>query len=813
MPNLNNYELTSTNFIDLLNSIRDSFTVDFNVGDDLKTILGKQDIFPINDATHDNHSGVSFSTGFFGPWGGSGYYGDGSSDDNSNSWKNIFMPILLGATATATGGYVIEGTAGAAVKAATATVVRTGASFVSHPAVILAALGLAAYGATWEIADQIDLYLKQVNFDWGPNSTETQVVTYLVDTGLGVKTYIEYDLIQRLLDALKDWGLWEEAPAVEPITPVINQAQRYNFENHFPPIPNDICASVQRLIDAYNITINNRYVIVSRASDGNIYLSVFSSNSINVKERSSKTNTDGIFTENEITRVIGRGYDDLYLYQWEISPDGSMREVNSGQDASIPITMRSGSDASVSWDNFGSSYRLISSNTIIGPNVEERDRGIVLDPQAIPIPAGAIDDPSYLFPDWWRDRILVSMPKVNSWIDGQIADADINNKEVAVPLDIGIKGHTQGATGVQAAVIAPAAVTDTEMKEITVPIPKIIDEEIGQDSQGGHSTPKPPNPDPINFPDIPDIGEASSVCASEMITIYNPTKAQLSNLARGLWSNDWSEVIGKMFMDPMQCLIGLHLIFATPSTSGNNEIILGTWGSGVRADVITNQFKTFNCGTIKLNEFFGNAHDYISTSIQLFLPFIGFVDLSVPEVMGKYINVKYSVDFLTGTCLAYVRLSKNGTNFYTAYTFNGNCAVQLPLTGANYTQTMASMLTFGASVATGAATGGVAGALIGGLAGLGSLVGNSQAQVTRSGSIAGNAGAMGYKKPYLLINRNVPHDASNKGRLEGLPQYANVRLSKLSGFTRVKHINLDDLTCSEIEKDKIRAKLMEGIIL
>ena len=42
------------------------------------------------------------------------------------------------------------------------------------------------------------------------------------------------------------------------------------------------------------------------------------------------------------------------------------------------------------------------------------------------------------------------------------------------------------------------------------------------------------------------------------------------------------------------------------------------------------------------------------TKTQLYLPYIGIVDVSTDDIMDKSMAIKYHVDILTGGCIAYI---------------------------------------------------------------------------------------------------------------------------------------------------------------
>lgn len=78
-------------------------------------------------------------------------------------------------------------------------------------------------------------------------------------------------------------------------------------------------------------------------------------------------------------------------------------------------------------------------------------------------------------------------------------------------------------------------------------------------------------------------------------------------------------------------------------------------------------FTGFNCAEVKptgyynLGEFFYSAEDYTDfstyTSMQVFLPYYGFVDVNPDDVANKYIRFRVSIDYTTGVATYYIAVS------------------------------------------------------------------------------------------------------------------------------------------------------------
>lgn len=409
------------------------------------------------------------------------------------------------------------------------------------------------------------------------------------------------------------------------------------------------------------------------------------------------------------------------------------------------------------------------------------------------------------YPDWFNKALQTVDPKstpqnvtYNNWLPVTIPTTDPTQTE----------GET---TATQ-----PQAQTGENPKDN----PNVINKLIAAIQQLTQTMTKPDGDTPVLPPtDTPtptDTGDTptsvppvTSGSANGLWKVYNPSEGQLQAFGAWLWSTDIVDQIVKMISNPMNAIIGLHALYATPATGGAQSIKAGYLDSGVSAPVVTNQYTSIDCGSVIVPEAYKNALDYDYTNVSVYLPFIGIVPLNTHEVMGSKISIHYRVDVLTGTCLATISVSRQSSNAV-LYTFSGNCAVQIPLTSGNYGTLLTGLLSAVGGVAASVATGGAA---LPAVAGVGSAIVNARTNVSRTGNLGSNAGALGVRIPYLIITRPIAYDAANYSNYYGYPANKTVTLSSLSGFTRCKSVHVEGLPATEEEKTMIESLLKEGIIV
>lgn len=325
-----------------------------------------------------------------------------------------------------------------------------------------------------------------------------------------------------------------------------------------------------------------------------------------------------------------------------------------------------------------------------------------------------------------------------------------------------------------------------------------------------------PTPNPVDQPD-PDTGEgntptapAPTGSANALYKIYNPTNAQIQQFGAWLWSSNFVDQLLKVFNDPMQAIISLHKIYASPHIGGTATIKVGYLDSQVPSNWVDQQYIDVDCGSVNVFETSGNVIDYMS-DIRIYLPFIGIVSLDVNDVMRGVVGVKYRIDVITGTCVAFVSITRDAGAGGVIYQYTGSMAEVYPLSSGSYMGIITGVLGIAAGIAGTIASGGAAApALIGGAAGLTAM----HTKVEHSNGFSGNAGALAAKKPYIIISRPQSAMSNGIGANTGWPANYFVKLSQCSGYTRAKTLHLTGISgATDTELQEIERLLKEGVII
>lgn len=330
---------------------------------------------------------------------------------------------------------------------------------------------------------------------------------------------------------------------------------------------------------------------------------------------------------------------------------------------------------------------------------------------------------------------------------------------------------------------------------------------------GGYGTGTIRPSDLIDDPTAPNIDAIST----GLLTIFKPTLAQIQALGDYLWSSAFDiDTLKKLFGDPMEAIIGLSIVPVNPPGAGSKNVKIGDVDTGISMPYIGRQFVEKDLGSITIDPYIGSFMDYSPyTKIQIYLPYIGFRDLSPEDVMGTTLSIKYIIDVVSGGCNAIINVSGKGA----IYQFNGSCIANIPLSAINYSgaiQNAVSAIGSGLTTVAGIATGNPAmGAL--GVAGLVSNAANtavnSKPTIQHSGTMGGAAGLCSVQYPYCIIERPRLSTPARYNNFIGNTLNVTMTLSDCHGLTIIDNIHLDNVICTDKEREELLRLLKEGVIL
>lgn len=320
----------------------------------------------------------------------------------------------------------------------------------------------------------------------------------------------------------------------------------------------------------------------------------------------------------------------------------------------------------------------------------------------------------------------------------------------------------------------------------------------------------------IGFPSLP----TTSVLNIANYKLFNPTGTQLGGVIDKLWFEDFSltelvEVVQRFFFKPKDSLVSVTMLPFNVQSGAAEKVYLGKMDTGVTAPVVTSQFQTVDCGTLSVPLKYASVLDYSPfQKAQLFIPFVGFRNLNVDQIVGGTIAIKYNVDVLTGSAICFVRVTDNqDSNNSVLYTYDCNLAIQVPISSDKYDALVSSLMHLGGAL-VGAGVGGQFGAATAAQAIPSAIDAIAAAHgVEQSGQLASTVGILGEFTPYLVleqVNQSLPAGYNSH---EGYPSNITSQLGSLTGYTEVEKIHLNIPEASSLELTEIESLLTSGVIL
>ena len=188
--------------------------------------------------------------------------------------------------------------------------------------------------------------------------------------------------------------------------------------------------------------------------------------------------------------------------------------------------------------------------------------------------------------------------------------------------------------------------------------------DTGFSDQGGGGASLDNDVDTSNPEDCDIDNNTIDVCSSNLVLLYNPTVAEISSFNDFLYSGITSSIentLKKLTSDPLQYIISLGMVHFNPPTGTRNNICFGGVNTGVSANKISKQMKSFDFGYIDIKNEFKSFVDF-NSRVSIYLPYIGYRELDINEIRGSRIRLKYNIDMLTGSCVANI----------------GTCSIQFP---------------------------------------------------------------------------------------------------------------------------------------
>ena len=336
---------------------------------------------------------------------------------------------------------------------------------------------------------------------------------------------------------------------------------------------------------------------------------------------------------------------------------------------------------------------------------------------------------------------------------------------------------------------------------------------------------------------------------------YTMTYQEVNDLLTEIEDPNFTNNIIKLFSDPMENLLSL-VVF--PFDVKN---MLQAWSQMTDGTIIINIYQTttakgleinsatvpmLNVGNFEIPRPTSSFMDYKPyTTLELYLPYIGFVELDNDEVMGNQISIRYAVDLTSGKCTAFVSLydATEAKDVRLLLTREGQCGMRIPISGGSGSEISKAILSFGMGAVSGAVslglgavgagsatnakgipTGGTVGSVVDTLASSTGYLSHTtinaiqagQYHVHKGGVIEVNNAFYAPQTPFLIYRCPKVTRPSNYDHTVGRPLAETRTLSQLTGYTLIEQVHVEgsDFGMATLEeKNMLETQLKNGILL
>lgn len=153
-----------------------------------------------------------------------------------------------------------------------------------------------------------------------------------------------------------------------------------------------------------------------------------------------------------------------------------------------------------------------------------------------------------------------------------------------------------------------------------------------------------------------------------IITIYNPTPEELALIG------DERYIYNQETVDLGDYISSLIKVFVNLPKGEKEVVSLGGFETGVSCNVLVDDIIETDCGTVSITGIYDNAMDYENTTVEIYLPFIGFKTLDTDKVMNETLSLFYKTNIINGDSIACI----SNTTGTLLYTFNCKASFEIP---------------------------------------------------------------------------------------------------------------------------------------
>ena len=297
-------------------------------------------------------------------------------------------------------------------------------------------------------------------------------------------------------------------------------------------------------------------------------------------------------------------------------------------------------------------------------------------------------------------------------------------------------------------------------------------------------------------------------------TYYCGSRTAIQGINDALWNIDQS-VLGRIIdglklygSDPANAIISLRIYpfnVAAQVDCTSTNVYLGIVDIGIPMfKIAENASIVLDLGSFLIEPKFQSFLDLAPyTTITVYVPFVGNIQLPTNEFMGRTLRIQMSVDLTTGQCVACI-FANETPMIYSA----GQIGVEIPVTARTGEEVAKAFIEAAAAVVTrGAST------LVDSMADdFGVLfLGDNSTEKTGASSPS-NSFTMPLDS-YVIVSRPTVEAPENFAHTYGKVCHTTGLLNDMAGFTVCKNVDVTGITATEEERSMIKTFLESGVFI
>ena len=327
---------------------------------------------------------------------------------------------------------------------------------------------------------------------------------------------------------------------------------------------------------------------------------------------------------------------------------------------------------------------------------------------------------------------------------------------------------------------------------------------------------------PIHNPDNTALNSGST-------TYFYMGKAGLSAFIKWFWNDtgDFETIvnnyISNLYGNLKECISGVfHFpcpLNALCSTTGNKEIVIGRYHTNINADFLESPPKNILLGTVDLNDDkWKKTNSFLDfdgyTTIAMYLPYLGIIDLPTKTVQNTKLSVYYAVD-VPSMQMKYTIKSNGIIVHEQVVQFGDDIPISLSSGLQNVTNTVSAVTSGVSDLAMVGVIGGGKKAAASALLHTVADAHTTTDGITVKGSSSGVMGKWGALKCSLIVTKPISKRPKNYAHIKGNLICDTYKLSSLKGFTACENprITFTQGKPTEKEIEEIYSLLEKGVIL